>query len=402
MRVCIDSASLGTQSSLVIGLDGTCQWQSCPQDCEAHLGSGPGVSVESLALMQGMPQDSLRLSDTAHLRSLEILGVTDTSIPWSMVLGRQKFTSRLRGIVRGIQEVTRDTELVRYVSTYRRGNKLLDDLQQPRIDIEAARRHRAEMTGGVGPLTALASFSPDDEGLAPPVEYDRVTTSTGRLKVSRGPSILTLQKECRDIITSRTGGSVWEVDFVSLEPRVALNIMGIEAPRDIYTGVKQRLQMSGLERSTVKQAVISALYGSSSAALSESLGGRREAQGLIREVKEYFQVSDLVSRLRSEMARHGGRLHNYYGRPLIDIKDSDPDSKLISHYLQSSAVDVVLLGFSDMVDSLKSSDIVPIYVIHDAILLDVPSGCEESLQQACSAGVDLEMGHFELGLKRVS
>lgn len=402
MRVCIDSASLGTQNSLVIGIDGTCQWQSCPQDCEAHLGSGPGISIQSLALMQGMPLDTLRLSDTAHLRSFEVLGVTDTSIPWSMVLGRHKFTSRLRDIVRGIQEVTRDTEIIRYVSTYRRGNKILEGLQQPRIDIETVRRHRTEMTGGVGPLTALASFSPNEAGLAPPVEYDRTTTSTGRLKVSHGPSILTLQKECRDIITSRVGGSIWEVDFVSLEPRVALNIMGIEAPRDIYNGVKERLKMSGLERSAVKQAVISALYGSSSTSLAEALGGRREAMGLIREVKEYFQVAELTAKLRSEMACHGGRLHNYYGRPLIDVKDSDPDSKLISHYLQSSAVDVALTGFDDMVNGLKSSGIVPIYVIHDAILLDVPQGCEERLQQACTAGVDLEMGHFELGLKRVS
>jgi hypothetical protein len=160
--------------------------------------------------------------------------------------------------------------------------------------------------------------------------------------------------------------------------------------------------MSKVTRAAVKQAVISALYGSSSSALVEALGGRREAQGLIREVKEYFHVPELAARLRSEMSKSGDRMHNYFGRPLLDIKPDDPDSRLISYYVQSSAVDVSLLGFKDFTARVASHGIVPIYVIHDAILLDVPPGAEGVLQQECMRGVDLGMGHFELGLKRVS
>jgi len=349
-----------------------------------------------------MSPDSVQLSDPAHQRSFEALGIQDLEIPWAMVLGRRKFTARLKQVVRAIQDVTGDPELVRYVETYGQGNEFLKTLQRPRIDLERMRQHRSDLTGGVSPLTALASFSPDETGLAPEIEYDRVSTATGRLKVARGPSVLTLQKECRDIIASRRGGSVWEVDFVSLEPRVALNIMGVEPPRDIYEGVRERMNMSGVTRSAIKQAVISALYGSSSSALAEALGGRREAQGLIREVKEYFKVADLVARLRSEMDHAGGRLHNYYGRPLLDAKGDDPDSKLISHYLQSTAVDVALLGFKDLSTRLSASGVQPIYVIHDAVLFDVPAGREVQLQEECSRGVDLEIGRFELGLKRVS
>ena len=402
MRVRIDRHALGTPTSLVIDHEGGYEWSN--DSCDASLCSQSHtlVPLEDLARMQGLPESNLQVSDSAHQRSFEVLGVSGLTVPWVMVMGRQKFTARIQGIVKATQEVIRDPEVVRYVSTYREGNSVLRSLQRPRIDLQRLRQHRTDDVGGLSQLSALTSFSPDDDGLAPAIVYDRASTATGRLKVARGPAILTLQKECRDIITSRVGGTICEIDFVSLEPRVALNVMGINASQDIYEGVRERLNMSGLTRQAVKQAVISALYGSSSAALAESLGGRREAQGLIREVKAYFHVAELVTRLRSEMARDGGRLHNYYGRPLNDIKENDPDSKIISYYLQSTAVDVALLGFKDLISRFHSSGIMPIYVIHDAILFDVPVGLEERLQRECVTGVDLEMGHFALGLKGIS
>lgn len=401
MRVCIDAASLGTQNSLVINLDGSCEWLDRPSDCLASLGSGPGVSIESLAQMQGLSIEGLKLSDFAHVRSFESLGISECEVPWAMVLGRRKFTARLKMIIGSIQEVIRDPEVMRYVETYRQGNEFLKTLQRPRVDINRMRKHRDDAAGGLAPLSALASFSPDGEGFAPAIEYDRISTSTGRLKVSRGPMVLTLQKEFRDIISSRTGGSIYEVDFVSLEPRVSLNIMGTKPPRDIYEGIREKMKMSSVTRSAIKQAVISALYGSSSSALAEALGGRREAQNLVWEVKEYFQVTDLVARLRSAMVDSEDRLHNYFGRPLVDIGPDDPDAKLISYYLQSTAVDVALLGFSQLVKRVSSLGIIPIYVIHDAVVLDVPSGADRELQLACDEGVDLDMGRFELGLKRI-
>lgn len=402
MRVCIDAISLGTPNSLVINLDGSCEWLDKPSGCSASLGSATSVSVEALAQMQGLSIDGLQLFDTRHMRSFETLGCQDLEIPWAMVLGRQRFTARLKQVVEAIHNVIRDPELVRYVETYRQGNEFLKSLQRPRVDIDRMRSHRADMSGGLASLAALTSFTPGEDGLAPAITYDRTSTSTGRLIASAGPKVLTLQKECRDIIGSRSGGSIYEVDFVSLEPRVALNIMGETPPRDIYEGIKERMGLSTVARPAIKQAVISALYGSSFAALAEALGGRREALSLVREVKEYFQVSDLVSRLTSHMAQHSGRLHNYFGRPLVEAREGDPESKQVSHYVQSSAVDVSLLGFKDLLSRLESQGIAPIYVIHDAVLLDVPSGCEELLQRECTAGVDLEMGHFELGLKKVS
>ena len=160
--------------------------------------------------------------------------------------------------------------------------------------------------------------------------------------------------------------------------------------------------MTNASRSSIKQAVISSLYGSSSSSLSESLGGRLQALELIKEVKKYFQVPEMVSMIRSSMARSAGRLHNYYGRPLVHAKDSESDAKLISHYLQSTAVDVALLGFSDLCDRLKSHNSHPIYVIHDALLVDVPRSSETNFLEQCNLGIDLEVGHFELGVNKIS
>lgn len=402
MKICLDKDFLGTPSSLAIEDDGSCAWQEAGCDAYLYSSSWRPVLFEDLACMCGVAPECLAISDPAQVRAFESLGISPRSVSWAMALGKSRFSKRIQAVTKAIQEITRDPDLVRYVETYGKGNELLRSLQRPKIDVERMRLHRSETPGGPAVLSALASFSPDESGHPTEIEYDRAATATGRLKVSRGPAILTLQKEYRDIITSQTGGSIWEVDFVSLEPRVALNIMGASPPRDIYEGVRDRLNMVGVTRSAIKQAVISALYGSSSSALAEALGGRREAQGLIREVKEYFRVTDLVARLRSEMDRAGGRLHNYYGRPLIDAKSDDPDSKLISHYLQSTAVDVALLGFKDLSSRLSASGVLPIYVIHDAVILDIPAGLEVQLQEECRAGVDLEMGHFELGLKKVS
>lgn len=402
MRICVDRGILGTGTNLVINSDGSCEWKDV--ECDAYLYSrDPHANhLEDFARMCGMATDNFSIEDQAQLRALESLGADSHKIPWVMALGRRRFTSRIKKVVHAIQQVTGDPDIAKYVETYRQGNELLRALRRPRIDMELMRAHRESLSGGPAVLSALSSFAPEDDGLAPAVSYDRAATATGRLIVTHGPKILTLAKECRNIIKSRTGGAVYEIDFVSLEPRVALNVMGIQPARDIYEGIRERMHMSKVTRAAVKQAVISALYGSSSSALVEALGGRREAQGLVREVKEYFHVSDLAARLRSEMSESGGRMHNYFGRPLLDIKHDDPDSKLISYYVQSSAVDISLLGFRDFTARVTSRGVVPIYVIHDAILLDVPPGAEEALQQECSLGVDLGMGHFELGLKRVS
>jgi hypothetical protein len=402
MRVCIDRSALGTPSSLAVNFDSSCEWYDGECDIHLHNREWRPVQLDALARIQGISTGGLELADPQQVRAFESLGINPSTVPWARALRRDRLSARIRAVSQSIQVIIRDPELRRYVKTYRQGREFLRCLQRPTIDIELLRDHRENPATSASVASTLLSFSPDETGLAPEIEYDQTSTSTGRLLVTSGPRVLTLPKEHRDIIRSAQGGSIFEVDFVSLEPRLALLLAGGRPPRDIYEDVRDRLDVATVSRSDVKLAVISALYGSSSAALAGTLGGRSQARALVDEVKDLFRVNDLVARLRSHMTEHGDRLHSWFGRPLREVGPNDGDSKLVSHYIQSSAVDVSLLGFSQLSDRVHSLGARPIYVIHDAVLFDVPPGAEEALHRECEKGIDLELGHFELGIKRVT
>ena len=402
MRVCIDREALGTPESLFVSSDGTCEWgaDGAPGgDAHLHSREPRPVPFEHLAQMAGLDPSRLELAPAEQFRAFAALGVEPDRVAWAAALGRRRLSRRLQEVVRAIQEVACDTELVRYGKTYGAGQEFLRGLQRPLIDRPLLER-RLQEQGDTGAGGSLATFAPDREGLAPPVSYSRVATSTGRLTVERGPRILTLAREHREVIQSAQGGSVLEVDFVSLEPRLALLESGATPPRDIYSALGSELGLT-LPRAALKGAVISALYGSSASSLAEALGGRARARDLVERVGERFGVRELVSRLRAGIAERG-RLHNRYGRPLLEARATDPDPRLVSHYVQSSAVDVALLGFFQLCSRVAHLGIRPIYVIHDAVLLDVPKGAEEALRKECEAGVRLDLGHFELGVKRVT
>ena len=222
MRICIDRSALGTPTSLAVNPDSSCEWFE--GDCDARLYSREWcpVRLEDLARMQGISTAGLELADPAQVRAFESLGVDPATVPWARALGRERFVTRIRGMSSGLQEITRDPELGRYVETYRRVREFLRGLQRPSVDVELLREYRSDPATCASVAGTLLSFTPDERGLAPPIEYDQVSTSTGRLLVSSGPRVLTLAREHRDIIRSAQGGSVFEVDFISLEPRLAL------------------------------------------------------------------------------------------------------------------------------------------------------------------------------------
>ena len=80
----------------------------------------------------------------------------------------------------------------------------------------------------------------------------------------------------------------------------------------------------------------------------------------------------------------------------------EKDTKLLSHYVQSSSVDTALLGFSKLAEVLKSLSARPIYVIHDAVMFDVPMGHEDEFKKICDLGINLDIGHFKFGVNKIS
>ena len=400
MRVRIDSQRLGTSTSLIIDPDGTYRWGD--EECEVSVcgSDDSSVPLEDLAQMMGIDEERLKLAPPSHVRAFKILGYNHDEVPWSSALRKDLFIDRVERISQCVQDITRRTELVRYVKTYRKCRGFLRRLRRPTVDIDRLNRYVEECDSGESVLASLRGFKPRSDSLVREVKYSQTSTVTGRLVVDEGPSILTLPKRYRYIIRSPSGGRVYEVDFVSLEPRFALLDAGVSPPGDIYNYIRHEIFHGSLSRKAVKTATISALYGSSPRLMTDLIGDAGiSPRSVVRRVKEYFSADDLGQRLTSSIDR--GRIYNYYGRPIAVNRDMS-SSKLISYYIQSSCVDTALLGFLSLNESFHSLGAHPIYVIHDAVLVDVPVESEDEFIGICKAGVDLNIGHFTLGVNRIS
>lgn len=309
------------------------------------------------------------LIDPAYLAAYSTwLGSGD--IDWSLALGPRGLAAAVDRWRRKVIPIVEEAEETGYVETLVRGRRILESLQPIRVN---ETRVRSLIDGGA----PLSSFLPARGSTAPPVRYDH-STKTGRLKVIDGPRVLTLSKEHRSIVTSRyPGGRILSVDFVSLEPRLALYAVGRPAEGDVYEEMARKM---GESRARTKIATLSFLYG---AASSEGV-----SVDVRTKVREHFRVE----RLREAILACKGR--NAYGRPL-HIED---ERHLIPHWVQSSAVDVCLLGFSSLAERLGPlAD--PLFLVHDALFLDVPPGNIQRVSEITAEGVNVSpFGHFPFSL----
>ena len=68
---------------------------------------------------------------------------------------------------------------------------------------------------------------------------------------------------------------------------------------------------------------------------------------------------------------------------------------LINYFVQSTAVDVALYGFTALVKALKHLKRAhPIFILHDALILDVHRSHEEEINAICEPGI-LSIPKFE-------
>ena len=58
---------------------------------------------------------------------------------------------------------------------------------------------------------------------------------------------------------------------------------------------------------------------------------------------------------------------------------------LINNFLQSTAVDIALLGFSHLTNKLSELGVKFLFVIHDALIIDVPPEVIPKLQDTVGA-----------------
>jgi hypothetical protein len=378
----ISSKVLGSPQDLSL-LEGKVAWSS---DLDGAWIVGDPMSQASVdALFDIMGKTLPHAIPEEYTRSMD--GLARGQIPWPLIIPQQVLGDHIRSIASDFEEMLE--EVGDYAETLRASRYVLSQLRPCRVDLAALRVEQ-----GRGGSTVLDSFEPGPDSMCPPPVYSHAT-ATGRLTVREGPRILNLHKDHRRILSSRfDGGRVMQVDFVSLEPRVLRLLAEGSAPIDIYSDVADRLG-GAANRRQVKLATLKMLYGSSRAGIAEEVG--QIGSKSIRQIEEYFGLPGLRAKLSSELAR-SGMIRSYWGRPLREAIESH---LLISHYTQSTAVDVALCGFGDLIRILQSEDLdaVPCYVLHDALLLDVHPEALGRLGEIVASGIEIDgLGHFEVSL----
>ncbi len=295
---------------------------------------------------------------------------TDTNIDWSQALTPRGLARRIQQFRSEILPLVEELEATGYLEILARGRRILERLEPIHVDTVKVR----SLVDAGEPID---SFLPVFGNVCSPIHY-RHDTKTGRLRVESGPRVLGMNKKHRSIIRSRyPGGSIMSIDFVSLEPRLALMAVGESPQGDVYEEISRA---SGYSRAKAKIATLSFLYGAGAS------GGVEEK--LKRYVKEYFRVQQLQELIAGTPGRNG------YGRPI----EPEESRLLIPHWVQSTAVDVCLLGFSSLTEKLNGlCD--PLFLVHDALFVDVPAGNTEGLSKIINDGIMVQpYGNFSLSL----
>ena len=92
--------------------------------------------------------------------------------------------------------------------------------------------------------------------------------------------------------------------------------------------------------------------------------------------------------IREELSKQAsaGFIQNYYGRNIRVRNDSE--HVLYNNLIQSSAVDVALQGFSRIIQMIEDhgKKMKPIFILHDALLIDCPPDEVKFLDTLCEAG----------------
>ena len=330
------------------------------------------------------------------------------SVPWNWCMPQEFFINFIKDFGEKLYEQIKDLDTSYYEKYYNIGNSIYNVLQPAKINVSLFQKHEED--------AIVKTFIPDEEGFAEVPTYSRVETVSGRAKVMSGANILHLNKEYREIIESRFGneGAVYYLDFKSLEPRLtlALKLKSGTLPLDIYEDIKKGIDNKlDVSRAQIKIATISELYGSGLDSLKKEIPELPEGDLLAFAgmIHDYFGVSALKERIVNEYETNNRKyIKNLFGRYVSTTGIGS--YALPNRFIQSSCVDIAQIGFSNIADYIKEMNwqefIVPIFVLHDALLVDIHKNYFETVPTLCKIGaIDiplLEEFSFYLKAERLS
>lgn len=281
-----------------------------------------------------------------------------------------------------------------YITSLKSYLSLFDMLRLAKVNVLAYKAITSVETNQTI-LNNLKSFRPT-KGFSSHLEYDLVANVSGRMTIKKGPNILVLPKRCRTIFESRfEEGCLLSLDFVNLEPRLALKLTGKNPPVDIYEEAKSQLDFE-IDRSVIKRAIITMLYGGSHESFKNI--SSTKAVEIFNTMKKYFDMDKLLE--ISLNIDESGIRRNYYGRPLWNL-DENKSNILINNYIQSSAVDVALKYFTSLINLIDLDKCLPVFVIHDAIVFDIQKDYINKFNEIIKKGYDdKDLGNFPVSISQ--
>lgn len=401
-RFCIDSSYLGTPRHIVGDTGGYVLSDSVPRDTW-HLTGEPKSAPTARCL-----DTLLRLTGRSPARPPErfvtamahlVTGSSPPPIPWMNVMPQAEFREFFKKVVQETTDVFSELPFDYYETAWTAASRVLSALRPARID---TRLFDAAVEQYAGGMPGLESFRPKKSGFAHPVTYDRFATRTGRLTVVEGPNILLLKKDLRNfLVSSFEGGSVVSLDFRALEARIVLAEAGrYSDAEDMYGDIASTVFDGRVTRDVVKTAVLAELYGISRSALKNRLGVSDDVVGsFISGIREHFGIEALKSRLKTQIDSTG-KVINRFGRPIPVPTGSYHLS--VNSYAQSSGVDVAMLGFDDVLRRLGTDGVRPIFVLHDAIILDVRPDRMPDVRACTHADVTSYLNPFPLKFEQLT
>lgn len=395
MDVVLDAVLLGTSQHLLVSEDGYTRIKKLPEEvwrCSTDLRPDVAYCWNTLKMLDD--KSEVPRPPEAYVKSIRSL-MGDQIPPWSMVLPQTAYRTYLDSLVAFSKKSVDETTIEYYKNIWMHASSLLASLKPAKVDGSLV----DSLCESVHASQVVSTFKPRGGGYAHPVSYDRFGTVTGRLTVSSGPNILLLKKENRRILKPSTpGGQIVSLDFSSLEARILLYESGKSCDSsDLYADIATRL--GGIPRNVVKAAVLAELYGSSRNSLALTLGmSDDDLSRFIRKVGEIIDTRSLLSSLKKQFSQNG-YIKNKYGRK-IDVARPQ-DNIFINYYAQSTGVDVALTGFNKVLTSLGSDGVRPLFVLHDALILDVREDRLKDVEATTMVKVPGYESGFPLKLEKI-
>lgn len=322
-----------------------------------------------------------------YLRMADEMGLDAVSV--FALVPKHRLASWQDGITAVLESAREDVVNRSYENHFRRIRKFLSGLMPPLVDIDALQT-AAKNAENQSLSAKLQDFMPEKRGRPRRTVYSNIGSVTGRLTVTSGPNPLTMSAEIKScLLPSR--GCLLQLDVASAEPRTALHAIGKHSEGDVYSAISESVFEGRLDRATSKLATICALYGQSPKNLAKMLPSDVKPHEAILGVRSFFGVETLLSKIKNDASN--GKMRNALGRPVIM---PESDSMILSYFLQSSAAEISILLFDKFCDAF-SEQVDPVYVIHDALIVD----CDEDLaSNILSRGsIKIKHGNWSYDLK---